>query len=227
MAARAVTPRAVTPVESLTGQQASSERLTSVGRNMMPGTPWLPSTPRSAGAGSQGQGQVFGVFDDDQRAHTACPGNTSRPLPGRLGVICPGSQYWAPHGGPFSYRQEDTISTTRSCYSKRQAHAKPTFIDARENAITSFGHGLGTGFGSNTTSLRGVEWAHKDTPDNFRTTYNDTMTSLEKPRTPHSPAETCSSAVVYAREWQKHSARLGASIGGASTGDFTAGRPHF
>eukprot|EP00930_Biecheleria_cincta_P075791 TRINITY_DN62993_c0_g1_i1.p1 TRINITY_DN62993_c0_g1~~TRINITY_DN62993_c0_g1_i1.p1 ORF type:complete len:236 (+),score=26.19 TRINITY_DN62993_c0_g1_i1:70-708(+) len=209
--------RAVTPVDSLRMAQAPRGLLASAGSNMMPSTPRTPATPRS---------QVFSIHDDDQRAMTACPGNTSRPLAGRLGAVCPGSQYWAPHGGPFSYRQEDTISSTRGCYTKQAV--RPPFIDARDPTTTSFGHGSGTGFCPNTTSIRGVDWAHKDTADVFRTTYNDTLnTGFGLPRTPHEPAETCSSAVMSAREWRKQDARLGASMGGASTGDFTASHPHF
>eukprot|EP00913_Durusdinium_trenchii_P016131 g15161.t1 len=44
---------------------------------------------------------------DDQDFLASCPGNSPRPLAGRLGGICPGGQYWPPHYSAGRYQQKD------------------------------------------------------------------------------------------------------------------------
>ncbi|CAK8998196.1 unnamed protein product [Durusdinium trenchii] len=110
---------------------------------------------------------------DDQDFLASCPGNSPRPLAGRLGGICPGGQYWPPHYSAGRYQQKDTISSTRATHT--EAAIKAPAQSFRDLTVHGWGHG--TGYCPNTASIRGVDWAHKETTDVFRTTYNETMTS--------------------------------------------------
>ncbi|CAJ1382236.1 unnamed protein product [Effrenium voratum] len=142
----------------------------------MPESALAAAGRRSCLTPRQGASRTHRVAREDQAFLASCPGNSPRPLAGRLGGICPGGQYWPPHYPAGQYKLEDTISSTRATHTHEAI--KPSTAGNFRGPLRVHGWGRGTGYCPNTASIFGVDWSHKETTDVFHTTYSDTLSSI-------------------------------------------------
>mmetsp|Transcript_97955 Transcript_97955/g.277075 ORF Transcript_97955/g.277075 Transcript_97955/m.277075 type:complete len:173 (-) Transcript_97955:112-630(-) len=90
-----------------------------------------------------------------------------RPITGKLGTVCPGSQYWSPYHDIAPSDSEAFLSTTAASFEKRpEANAELVPLTART-------HGRGTGYCGNTVSISGVDWMRQEPNNHAQTTYDE------------------------------------------------------
>ncbi|CAE8719472.1 unnamed protein product [Polarella glacialis] len=209
--------RSPTPAMAVAGNSArprpSGEQVLSV-----PYTPLLSARHTMGGSSPRSQRSLNDSWNVEEsfRSQTAGPLSSPRPLPGRLGTVCPGGQYWPPHWGNARYRPEDMISRSAATYvapaSREPYHYRSPPDPSSPEGLRktsgskkepSIGYGTGTGYCPNTASIFGVEWAHKDGGDQFRTTYNDTCSSgIGLPKL-SATSSTASSSMTSSRDWRR------------------------
>eukprot|EP00927_Polykrikos_kofoidii_P084948 TRINITY_DN9104_c0_g2_i8.p1 TRINITY_DN9104_c0_g2~~TRINITY_DN9104_c0_g2_i8.p1 ORF type:complete len:192 (+),score=19.87 TRINITY_DN9104_c0_g2_i8:69-644(+) len=95
-----------------------------------------------------------------------------RPMTGKHGIVCPGSQYWTPCADTGRFDADSLVSETMNSFVKRPELSADL---ERTGPLSARTHGNGTGYCPNTTSIIGADWTHKDHLDTFRTTYGDSM----------------------------------------------------
>jgi len=104
---------------------------------------------------------------DQKEAHDPFP--AYRPLTGSAGITCPGAQ-WNEHpstGGSYAQSMLSESAAQFQNLDHRSVH-----ID-KESPLSDIMHGKGTGYCSNTGSIRSVNWMHNAPHDTFRTSYKD------------------------------------------------------